>query len=267
MRLIMFLFLLTTSCGLKLRRRTGLQIGGSRREEGTMRSSLPPGRNFDLNSHKARRTGEKVKVSVAVVLPHTTFHTRKYRKMIKQGALSLSRMPFEKAGFELSPYLEMIRPIPAPTEILNKLCKQFLSNNTAAILYLTNSETYGRDTVASQYFMQLAQYVRLPVISWNADNSAFEQGGASLQIQLAPTMKHQARAIISLLERYGWHTFSIVTGTIAGHRNFDQVREFLPFFRILGCLSALKSLDKFPPPPPTSAAYYYYRFYLCGLFP
>jgi hypothetical protein len=38
-------------------------------------------------------------------------------------------------------------------------------------MYLTDSENYGRDSVASQYFMQLAQYVKLPMISWNADNS------------------------------------------------------------------------------------------------
>ena len=57
----------------------------------------------------------------------------------------------------------------------------FLANNTAAIMYLTDSEDYGRDSVARQYFMQLAQYVKLPMISWNADNSAFEMG--SLQVK------------------------------------------------------------------------------------
>ena len=45
-----------------------------------------------------------------------------------------------------------------------------------------------------------------------------------LQMQLAPTIKHQAAAVLSLLERYGWHYFSIITGMIAGHRTFDQVR-------------------------------------------
>ena len=32
-----------------------------------------------------------------------------------------------------------------------------------------------RETVASQYFLELAKYVGLPVISWNADNSALEK--------------------------------------------------------------------------------------------
>ena len=88
-------------------------------------------------------------------------------------------------------------------------------------MYLTDSENYGRETVASQYFMQLAQYIRLPMISWNADNSAFELG--SLQLQLAPTLKQQASAMLTILERYSWNTFSIVTGQIAGHTLFENV--------------------------------------------
>ncbi len=32
-----------------------------------------------------------------------------------------------------------------------------------------------RETVASQYFLELAKYVGLPVIAWNADNSALEK--------------------------------------------------------------------------------------------
>ena len=32
-----------------------------------------------------------------------------------------------------------------------------------------------RETVASQYFLELAKYVGLPVIAWNADNAALER--------------------------------------------------------------------------------------------
>ena len=76
--------------------------------------------------------------------------------------------------------------------------------------------------------MQLAQYVRLPLISWNADNSAFEMG--SLQLQLAPTLKQQASAMLAILERYSWNTFSIVTGEIAGHTSFEIVSIFCRYF-------------------------------------
>lgn len=46
------------------------------------------------------------------------------------------------------------------------------------------------------------------------------------QVQLAPSIEHQAAAMLSILERYKWHQFSIVTSQIAGHDDFVQaVRE------------------------------------------
>ena len=69
--------------------------------------------------------------------------------------------------------------------------------------------------MASQYFLELAGYVGLPVISWNADNAALEKVAvwlqfketiyyifqSSFQLQLAPTIRHQTMAIMSLLQR------------------------------------------------------------------
>lgn len=47
-----------------------------------------------------------------------------------------------------------------------------------------------------------------------------------MQVQLAPSIEHQAAAMLSILERYKWHQFSIVTSQIAGHDDFVQaVRE------------------------------------------
>ena len=211
--LVLFLFI---KCGIVV---NGLDI--SRRRGGITSTSYNRPNKYGKTSSK-----QKIKVSVAVVLPHTEWHRRRYIKEIKTAAESLQDMTFEESGFELFPALVMMDTQPSPTEVLGKICDQFLANNTSAVFYLTNDENYGAVSVASQYFIQLAQYVQIPIISWNADNSAYEQGTAeSLQLQLAPTIKHQARAILSLLERYGWHTFSIVTGQIAGHRNFIQVRQ------------------------------------------
>ena len=50
------------------------------------------------------------------------------------------------------------------------------------------------ETVASQYFLELAKYVGLPVISWNADNSALEK------------VKEKVRDIVRIL---GWQILSI----------------------------------------------------------
>ena len=217
--ILVYLTLTAVSLSFITRSVSGLDL--SRRGGGTTTYNKPNRYGGDASRK------HKIKVTVAVVLPRHTFKRRDYIKEIKSAAEVTTRMKgmtFEENGFELSPYLEEMERIPAPTEVLGKICDQFLNNNTAAVFYLTNDENYGRYSVASQYFIQLAQYVQIPIISWNADNSAFEQGTAeSLQLQLAPTIKHQARAILSLLDRYGWHTFSIVTGQIAGHRNFVQV--------------------------------------------
>lgn len=66
------------------------------------------------------------------------------------------------------------------------------------------------------------------VISWNADNSGLEKRAshAALRLQLAPSIEHQTAAMLSILERYKWHQFSVVTSAIAGHDDFIQaVRE------------------------------------------
>jgi ionotropic glutamate receptor NMDA 2B len=39
-------------------------------------------------------------------------------------------------------------------------------------------------------------------------------------------LEHQTAAMLSILERYKWHQFSVVTSQIAGHDDFIQaVRE------------------------------------------
>ncbi|GLH06407.1 Uncharacterized protein GBIM_11924 [Gryllus bimaculatus] len=48
----------------------------------------------------------------------------------------------------------------------------------------------------------------------------------NLHLQLAPSLEHQTAAMLSILERYKWHQFSVVTSQIAGHDDFIQaVRE------------------------------------------
>lgn len=63
----------------------------------------------------------------------------------------------------------------------------------SAILYMMNYESYGRSTASAQYFLQLAGYLGIPVISWNADNSGLERRASqsALQLQLAPSIEHQ----------------------------------------------------------------------------
>nr|XP_027233443.1 glutamate receptor ionotropic, NMDA 2B-like [Penaeus vannamei] len=54
---------------------------------------------------------------------------------------------------------------------------------------------------------------------------------SGLRIQMAPSIHHQAAAMLSILVRYQWHAFTIVTSHIAGHADFvqtvrDQVHQY-----------------------------------------
>lgn len=120
------------------------------------------------------------------------------------------------------------------------MCKDFLHANVSAIVYLMNYEQYGRSTASAQYFLQLAGYLGIPVISWNADNSGLERTASqsTMQVQLAPSIEHQADAMLSILERYKWHQFSTVTSQIAGHDDFVQaVRQRVVDMQVLNIIA------------------------------
>ncbi|XP_046817536.1 glutamate receptor ionotropic, NMDA 2B isoform X5 [Vespa crabro] len=180
-------------------------------------------------------------LTIGLVVPHTNFGAREYTKAINRVVNNLHKGQAAKIRGQtrftfLDKYVftphqvknTMLRLTPSPTAILDSLCKDFLSLNVSAILYLMNYEQYGRSTASAQYFLQLAGYLGIPVIAWNADNSGLERRASqsNLQLQLAPSLEHQTAAMLSILERYKWHQFSVVTSQIAGHDDFIQaVRE------------------------------------------
>ncbi|KAG6462707.1 hypothetical protein O3G_MSEX013418 [Manduca sexta] len=190
----------------------GVRIGDGLRRPRTSPAPLPP---------RAPSS-----ITAALVVPHKAFGTRDYTKAEKA---ALSKLPRKlKLHVRLNITLSTQGLTPSPMSILDSLCKEFLAVNVSAILYLMNHEQYGRSTASAQYFLQLAGYLGIPVIAWNADNSGLEKRAshASLRLQLAPSIEHQTAAMLSILERYKWHQFSVVTSAIAGHDDFIQaVRE------------------------------------------
>ena len=50
----------------------------------------------------------------------------------------------------------------------------------------------------------------------------YAQSQTRLQLQLAPSLEHQVAAMLSILVRYNWQQFSVVTSEIAGHDDFKQ---------------------------------------------
>ena len=60
----------------------------------------------------------------------------------------------------------------------------------------------------------------------------FFQSQKRLQLQLAPSLEHQVAAMLSILVRYNWRQFSVVTSAIAGHDDFVQsVRDKVALMR------------------------------------
>ena len=83
------------------------------------------------------------------------------------------------------------------SDITDILCQQ-VQNGSVAILYFTNTEEFGRRTAASQYFLQMAGFLGIPVIAWNADNAGFESVSNSFVLLKQPyvvSMKNVKRTL------------------------------------------------------------------------
>jgi len=171
-------------------------------------------------------------LNVGLIVPYSLFREKQYRDKIAVSVKAIHKKKYNwLQKYSLSDqqvHFEMMSINPSPTVILKTLCDKFLENNVTTIIYMTNSENFGRATAASQYFLQLAGYLGIPVIGWNADNSGLERRshGSSLRVQLAPSLEHQVAAMIAIMYRYNWKKFAVVTSAIAGHDDFIQaVRE------------------------------------------
>ncbi|XP_022254401.1 glutamate receptor ionotropic, NMDA 2B-like, partial [Limulus polyphemus] len=162
------------------------------------------------------------------ILPHSSFDSvkRAYKKKLNEvlQTLKKDREPQLKLNnlYDINfKEVVMMSLNPSPTEILKKLCDELLKNDVITVLYLTNADIFGSNAASVQYFLQLSGYLGLPVIAWNADNFGVEQQVSdSLILQLAPSVEHQSAAMLSIMKRYLWHHFSILTTMIGGHDDF-----------------------------------------------
>ncbi|XP_013787492.1 glutamate receptor ionotropic, NMDA 2B-like, partial [Limulus polyphemus] len=194
------------------------------------------------------RNSSKTQITFGVILPNTLLITvaRSYLKTLTESVETFTLSRHVKYHFKnhykiSSPFGASMSLNPSPTEILDVLCNKVVKRNVVAILYFTNSNIFGSNAASVQYLLQLTAYLGIPVIAWNADNIGVEQRVSESRIlQLAPSMEHQAAAMLGLLRRYFWHQFSIVTTLIGGHDDFiravrDLVLESTEFrFNILG---------------------------------
>ncbi|XP_022235450.1 glutamate receptor ionotropic, NMDA 2B-like, partial [Limulus polyphemus] len=182
------------------------------------------------------RNSPKPNITFGVILPRSLLITvtRSYGKRLGESFQAFTDSKQLKYTFKdyyriSTPPVANMSLNPSPTEILNTLCNIVVKRDVVAILYFTNSEIYGSNAASVQYLLQLTTYMGIPVIAWNADNIGVEQRVSGSRIlQLAPSMEHQAAAMLSILKRYLWHQFSIVTTLIGGHDDFVRaVRDIV----------------------------------------
>ncbi|NP_001191485.1 NR2 [Aplysia californica] len=113
-----------------------------------------------------------------------------------------------------------------PNEILTAICDDVLTHQTITILNINNPLSIRRRTSSNQYVLELAHFLGIPVISWDTEFSGAQSEITERTLQLAPTVQHQAQAMVSLLERYNWTAFSVVTSRVAGDVQFlDDIED------------------------------------------
>ncbi|XP_067128444.1 glutamate receptor ionotropic, NMDA 2B-like [Centruroides vittatus] len=177
------------------------------------------------------------KASFGIIVPKTSLVTQKrsYEKKVKDTVDNLLKNRYFDINFTnnyIIPHaaVDYFPSNPAPKDILNLLC-DILSKDILTLLYFDNAESYGSNPAEVQYLLQLLGYLKMPVIAWNSENSGLKQRiSESTLLQLAPSINHQLKAVLSILRRYSWNKFSLLTSEINGHNDFiralrNQVQE------------------------------------------
>ncbi|RWS31617.1 glutamate receptor ionotropic: NMDA 2B-like protein [Leptotrombidium deliense] len=166
------------------------------------------------NTGRGAVSGASQRLAFGAVLPGTALTTikRAYQKRLQDAVENLTKNRHVKYNFtnhyNIFALISLMSLDPSPTEVLTTLCKELLHSDVSTILYMTNSEVYGRNAASAQYLMQLTGYLGIPRVP------------ESRILQLAPSVEHQASAMLDILLRYMWHVFSIVTSNVGGHDDF-----------------------------------------------
>lgn len=123
----------------------------------------------------------KSNINIVAVLPQTMFKNieRSYTKVLDESARNVNRNRYANFlftnNYNLNTYLVMMELAANPSMVLETICEKVLPLNPSAIIYMTNTPTYGTNAASAQYVLQLIGYLGIPVIAWNIDNIGLEQ--------------------------------------------------------------------------------------------
>lgn len=99
---------------------------------------------------------------------------------------------------------------------------QKLQNNETSSLRAGRWSSSEVQQASSQahFIMHLAHSAGIPMIAWSVTATLAQRPKRQRTLHLAPTVAHEAKAMLAILERYSWHSFSVVSTTLAGHDDF-----------------------------------------------
>ncbi|KAH9488369.1 hypothetical protein Btru_063343 [Bulinus truncatus] len=136
----------------------------------------------------------------------------------------------ETSAREFAPLKKFISPIgkfvklkdDRPREILQAFCDDILLSNTTTVVHLVNPFYHSRSWSSAQYVSNLLSTLDIPVISWGPEyiGATDKRESDHLQLNISPTLHHQAAAILSVLRHYNWTDFSLVYTSDTGHDAF-----------------------------------------------
>ncbi|CAB4054151.1 GRIN2B [Lepeophtheirus salmonis] len=185
--------------------------------------------------HKSHMMEKKSDLKVGIILPKQIFQQRRYQSVI---ARSIENIAIERSSSAQN--LSYFQLVSSRYNFdwksgLFLLEDQFDAINFAHMEVSPPPADITTILSSTQYFLQMAGFLGIPVIAWNADNSGLETRSNTRigskftgYLQLAPSVAHQVSALLSILDRYNWNQFGIVTSDIAGHDDFVQaIRDAL----------------------------------------
>lgn len=88
-----------------------------------------------------------------------------------------------------------------------------------------------RASSQAHFIMHLAESANIPMIAWSVTATLAQRPKKQRTLHLAPTVAHEAEAMLAILQRYSWYSFSVVSTTLAGHDEFIlALRQFMAVF-------------------------------------
>lgn len=139
-----------------------------------------------------------------------------------------------------------------------------LGGGKASAPHMRTSNEVQRASSQAHFIMHLAQSANIPMIAWSVTATLAQRPKKQRTLHLAPTVAHEAEAMLAILQRYSWYSFSVITTTLAGHDDFIlALRQSIAVFNNVqssatSTMSASiinsSSLSSSSPLPPTASS-------------